>query len=263
MKTSKLWVLILGGLLVFGMACGQKEEPAATEPEAAAGAPSGSGTPFDPATGTATVSGKVLFEGTVPGAMQIRMNADPVCAGMHKEPVYAEEVIVKDGKLQNVFVWVKEGLEKYSFTPPAEPASLNQEGCHYTPHVSGLMVNQTLKIINSDPTLHNIHCWAEKNPQFNIGQPVKGMETEKSFAVPEVMIHFKCDVHKWMSSYMGVVPHPYFSVTGEDGSYTLKNLPPGDYLIEAWHEKFGTKSQKVTVGDNETKEADFSYTATS
>jgi hypothetical protein len=264
LKTSKLWVFVACSLLLVVLACGKKEEPAATDTAAGSGAaPSASATAFDPATGTATISGKVTFEGTAPKGAQIRMNADPVCTKLHPEPVYAEEVLVTDGKLQNVFVWVKEGLEKYTFTPPAEPGTLNQEGCHYMPHVSGLMVNQKLKIVNSDPTLHNIHCWAEQNPQFNVGQPIKGMETEKSFAVPEVMIHFKCDVHKWMSSYIGIVPHPYFGVTGQDGTYTLKNLPPGEYTIEAWHEKFGTKSQKITVGDKETKEADFSFAATS
>lgn len=123
------------------------------------------------------------------------------------------------------------------------------------------MINQKLKISNSDPTLHNIHCWAEKNPQFNIGQPVKGMVTEKSFASAEVMIPFRCDVHKWMSAYVGVVAHPYFQVTGKDGAYSLAKLPPGEYVIEAWHEKYGTKTQKVSVSDNETKEVSFSFTA--
>jgi hypothetical protein len=181
---------------------------------------------------------------------------------LHKEPVFAEEVLVENGSLQNVFVYVKEGLEKYSFTPPAEPATIDQKGCHYTPHVGGMMVNQKLLIINSDPTLHNIHCWAEKNPQFNVGQPVKDMKTEKTFTTPEVLIHFRCDVHKWMSSYLGVLPHPYYGVTGKDGAYSLKNLPPGEYVIEAWHEKYGTQTQKVTVADKESKEISFSFKAT-
>jgi hypothetical protein len=247
-------------LLVMVGACGKsKEEPA---PAAPAGGGSAAATPFDPATGTATVSGKIAFEGAAPPAAQIKMTADPVCLSLHKEPVTSEEVLVADGKLQNVFVYVKEGLEKYSFTPPAEPAKINQEGCHYMPHVGGMMVNQKLKIINSDSTLHNIHCWAEKNPQFNIGQPVKGMETEKTFTTPEILIHFKCDVHKWMSAYLGVLTHPYYSVTGKDGAFTLKNLPPGDYVIEAWHEKYGTQTQKVTVADKDSKEVAFTFKAT-
>ena len=258
MKTFKP-VLAACLLLVMAAACGgsKTEEPAAPAAPAAGGAAA-----FDPATGTATVSGKIAFEGTPPAAAQIKMNADPVCMSLHKEPVTSEEVLVADGKLQNVFVYVKEGLEKYTFTPPAEAATINQEGCHYMPHVGGMMVNQKLKIINSDSTLHNIHCWAEKNQQFNIGQPVKGMETEKSFANIEVMVHFKCDVHKWMSSYMGVLPHPYHSVSGRDGAFTLKHLPPGDYVIEAWHEKYGTQTQKVTVADKDSKEVNFTFKAT-
>jgi hypothetical protein len=246
-------------LLVMVVACAKKQEeetaPAGTAPAA------GGGTAFDPATGTATVTGKVAFEGAVPAAAQIKMNADPVCMSLHKEPVTSEEVLVADGKLQNVFVYVKEGLEKYSFTAPGDAATINQEGCHYLPHVGGMMVGQKLKIVNGDSTLHNIHCWAEKNPQFNIGQPVKGMETEKKFDTPEVMIHFKCDVHKWMSSYLGVLPHPYYGVSGKDGAFTLKNLPPGDYVIEAWHEKYGTQTQKVTVADKDSKEVNFTFKA--
>ena len=261
MKSSKLilWVACL--LLATGVACGKKEEAPTTSEAPAAGGGAGAATPFDPATGTATVGGKVTFQGTAPPQAQIKLNADPVCVSLHKEPVYAEEVVAENGNLQNVFVYVKEGLEKYSFTPPPEPATIDQKGCHYTPHVGGMMVNQKLKIVNSDPTLHNIHCWAEKNPQFNFAQPVQNLSNEKAFAIPEVMVHFRCDVHKWMSCYVGVLPHPYYSVTGKDGAFALKSLPPGEYVIEAWHEKYGAKTQKVTVGDKETKEISFSYAA--
>ncbi len=257
MNKTKLSVLA-GCLLVLAIACGKKEETATSETTApSTEAPA----VFDPATGTATISGKVAFEGTPPLQAEIKMNADAVCISMHKDPVHAEEVLVTGGNLENVFVYVKEGLEKYSFKAPATDASIDQQGCRYQPHVQGMMVGQKLKIINNDPTLHNIHCWAEKNAQFNIGQPIKGMETEKTFSTPEVMIHFKCDVHKWMSCYVGVLPHPYFAVTGKDGAFTLKNLPPGEYVIEAWQEKLGTQTQKVKVGDKEAKEVNFSYKA--
>lgn len=258
MKNCKT-ILAMCLLLALAAACGGKKEEEASAPAA----PAGGGSAFDPATGTASVSGKIALEGTPQPPAPIKMSADAVCMSLHKEPVYSEEVLASDGKLQNVFVYVKEGLEKYSFTTPAEAATINQEGCHYIPHVGGMMVNQKLKILNSDPTLHNIHCWAEKNPQFNIGQPVKGMTTEKeTFTTPEVMVRFKCDVHKWMASYVGVLPHPYFSVSGKDGAFTLKNLPAGDYVIEAWHEKYGTQTQKVTVADKDSKEVNFSFKAT-
>ncbi len=259
MKNSKIWVISTCVLLVLAVSCGRKEETATTTETPAGGGAAAA--PFDPATGTAALSGKITFEGEAPKNAQLKMDADPVCKRLHKEPVYAQEVLVENGNLQNVFVYVKEGLEKYTFTPPAEPATIDQHGCQYTPHVGGMMVSQKLQIINSDPTLHNIHCWAEKNPQFNIGQPVP-MKTEKTFANPEVLIHFKCDVHKWMSSYLGVLPHPYYSVTGKDGAFSLKNLPPGEYVIEAWHEKYGTQTQKITVADKDTKELSFTFKAT-
>lgn len=260
MKNSRNSVLALSLALALVAGCGRKEAPAPTAAETpAASTPAAAA--FDPATGTANVNGKVSFEGTAPKAAQIKMNADPKCVALHKEPVFSQEVITTGGNLENVFVYVKEGLEKYTFTPPAEPASIDQLGCQYKPHVGGIMVNQTLKIINSDDTLHNIHCWANVNPQFNTGQPVKGQVTEKKFTSVEVMVPFRCDVHKWMSSYLGVLPHPYYNVTGSDGTFSLKNLPPGAYVIEAWHEKYGTQTQKVTVSDKETKEANFSFKA--
>ena len=259
MKNSRISVLALSLALALVVGCGKKEEPAPTATETPAASTSAAA--FDPATGTANVNGKVSFEGAVPKAAQIRMNADPKCVALHKEPVFSQEVLAAGGNLQNVFVYVKEGLEKYTFTTPTEPATIDQLGCQYRPHVGGIMVNQTLKIINSDDTLHNIHCWANVNPQFNTGQPVKGQVTEKKFSNVEVMVPFRCDVHKWMSSYLGVLPHPYFGVTGSDGSFSLKNLPPGEYVLEAWHEKLGTQTQKVTLGDKDTKEANFSFKA--
>ncbi len=261
---TRTLVLAAGIVLALFASCGRKEEQA---PAGEAGAPPsgrapvGSGTLFNPATGTATVSGQVALEGTAPVMPEIKMSADPVCVSLHKEPVRSEEMVVTDGKLQNVFVYVKEGLEKYSFMPPPTPAELNQDGCRYSPHVGGIMVGQQLKIVNSDPTLHNVHCWAEKNSQFNLGQPLQGMVTTREFSHPEVMVHFKCDVHKWMSAYFGVLPHPYYAVTGKDGAFTIKNLPPGEYTIEAWQEKLGTETRKVTVGDNETMQVNFSFKA--
>jgi hypothetical protein len=256
-KSLKLWVIVASSLLILAAACAKKEEPStATEPAAT---PQPAANLFDPAKGTATVSGKVMFEGTAPPAAQIKLSSDPVCMSIHKNPVYSEDLQVDDGKLLNVFVYVKEGLEKYSFAPPGQPATLLQQGCRFEPHVGGVMVNQDLRIVNDDPTLHNVRCIAENNPQFNIGQPLRGAETVKRLAHPEVMIRFRCDVHKWMGSYFGVLPHPYYSVTGKDGSFALKNLPPGEYVIEAWHEKLGARTQRVVVGDKETKQISFVF----
>lgn len=254
---TKFWsIVFLTTLMASAVACAKNQQTSGEPSSAASSAPVN-----NPGSGTATIQGTVSFEGTPPAETPINMNSDPVCASLHKAPVYPEDVVVNGKNLENVFVYVKHGLEQYSFVPPAEPAVLNQEGCRYSPHVFGIMVNQKLRIVNSDPALHNVHCQTDKNSSFNFGQPLKGMETVRTFVTPEVMIHFKCDVHKWMSAYLGVLPHPYFGVTGNDGTFALQNLPPGEYVIEAWHEKLGTQSQTVKVGDKGKKEIRFSFKA--
>jgi hypothetical protein len=209
------------------------------------------------------VKGTVTVDGPVPANAQIKMNADPVCARQVDGPQMMETYVVgSDGKsLANVFVYVKDGLGNYVFDPPKEPATIDQKDCRYHPHVFGMMVGQPLEIINSDPTLHNIHAVAQNNREFNNGQPLKGMKTTHTFTAPEVMVPFKCDVHGWMNAYVGVLTHPYFAVTDTSGSFTLKSLPPGTYTIEAWHEKLGTMTQTVTVGEKETKEISFTFKA--
>ncbi len=256
MTGRRLFLVLACAILMPGLGCGQKEKSTISQEPAAPPADF-----FDPARGTANITGNVFFEGHVPALSQVKMNADPVCMSLHKEPVTSDDLLVTDKRLANAFIYVKEGLEKYTFAVPPEPVTLSQDGCRYVPHVGGIMVNQEMRIVNNDPTLHNVRCMAERNAQFNLGQPVKGMETVRRFTNPEVMVTFRCDVHKWMSSYFGVLQHPYYSVTGKDGTFMLKGLPPGDYVIEAWHEKLGTKSQKVTVGDGETKAIRFEFKA--
>ena len=245
---------IISAMFLFH-GCAAKEEPATPEKQPGPAASAA----FNPADGTAGVAGTAILAGAPPSRSELRMHADPVCVASQKGPVYSEEVLVEGGRLANVFVYVKEGLEKYTFVPPAEPAALTQEGCRYHPHVSGIMTNQTLRIVNNDPTMHNIHCWAALNTRFNIGQPVQGMEAVRTFPRPEVMIRFACDVHKWMTCYVGVVAHPYFAVTGRDGAFSLKGLPPGVYLIEAWHEKYGTKADRVVLHGEEIRSVQFTF----
>lgn len=257
LNRTELRLFLVIGLLAALPACVSKQGP---REDPGTGAKS-STLRFDPARGTASVSGKIAFDGPAPARTPLKLSADPACVAMHGEPLYSEEIVVNNARLQNVFVWVKQGLEKYSFETPAEPVTLTQQGCRYSPHVGGLMVNQKLRIVNSDPTLHNIHCMAENNSQFNLGQATEGMSATRSFATPEVMMRFKCDVHNWMTCYFGVVPHPYFSVSSGDGTYSLKGLPPGEYVIEAWHEKLGTRTEKVLLKDNEAKEANFTFAA--
>ncbi|MBI3306578.1 MAG: carboxypeptidase regulatory-like domain-containing protein [Candidatus Omnitrophica bacterium] len=210
---------------------------------------------------SATVSGKVNFSGTAPAPEQISMDADPTCAGLHPDPVYTEDVVVNaDQTLRNVFVYVKEGLEGKTFPTPTESIVMDQKGCHYTPHVYGIQVGQKLDIVNSDSTLHNVHGMPTQSKEFNMGMPIQGMKLSKSFDKPEVMVKFKCDVHPWMRAYAGVLTHPFYSVTGEAGTFEIKNLPAGTYTVEAWHEVYGTQTQKVTVDEAGAQTVDFSFT---
>ncbi|HEX6938335.1 MAG TPA: carboxypeptidase regulatory-like domain-containing protein, partial [Longimicrobiales bacterium] len=216
--------------------------------------------PVDPAT-AATITGRVVFEGTPPAMARIDMSEEATCAAKHPNGAFVEEVVVNDnGTLRNVFVYVKEGLGDRKFPTPAEPVVLDQSGCVYHPHVLGIQVGQTLTIRNSDGLLHNINARPSMNRPFNISQPTT-METSRTFATPEVMVPVACDVHGWMQAYIGVLEHPYFATTGADGTFRLAQLPPGDYVVEAWHERYGTQTVNVTVGASETKEIEFRFAA--
>ncbi len=204
------------------------------------------------------VIGKVMFEGTAPTPQPIKMDADPVCLLQHKGGASSEEVVVNsNGTLKNVFVYVKEGLQGQKFEAPKTPVVFDQKGCHYEPHVFGIQVNQPFEIHNDDETLHNVHALPKNSKEFNLGMPLKGMKLTKTFTSPEIMVKVKCEVHPWMSAWGGVVDHPFYAVTGDDGTFTLKDLPPGEYTIEAWHEKYGTQTATVKVPDS--TEASFTF----
>ncbi len=213
--------------------------------------------------GTATIKGKVAFEGEAPKRKKLKMESEPVCDEQHGGEAQKEDVIVNENKtLRNVIVFVEKGLEGKKFDPTATPVVLDQSGCMYKPHVIGVMLGQKLLVRNSDPVTHNIHGLPKMNSEFNFGQNQKGQENPIELTTAEVMIKVKCDVHPWMACYIGVFEHPFFSVTGEDGTYTLSGLPAGDYTIKAWHE--GSKTgwtQSVKVGDGESKDADFTVKA--
>ena len=208
-----------------------------------------------------SIKGKVDFKGTKPSTAKIKMNADPRCVKIHiGKEVSSEQVIINENNtLRYVFVYVKKGLEGKKFDTPKEKKTIDQRGCMYSPHIFGMMVNQPLEIMNSDPTLHNIHALPKSSPQFNIAQPKQGMKTTKSFSKPEVMVKIKCDVHSWMASYVGILEHPFYAVSDDKGNFEIKNLPAGDYEIEAWHEKYGSNSMKVSVGAADSKTADFAF----
>ena len=212
------------------------------------------------ATGSASIKGTVHLSGTAPAPEKVRMDADPTCQQQHASPVYTEDVVADaNGGLKNVFVYVKEGA-KGPFPVPTQPATISQQGCWYSPHVFGIQVNQPLEILNGDATLHNINAKPKSNTPFNIAQPVKGMKSTKKFSTPELGVTFKCNVHPWMHAFANVVDHPFYGVSGADGSFTISGLPAGTYVIEAWHEQYGTQTQTVSVGDGEAKALDFTFT---
>lgn len=207
---------------------------------------------------TAAITGTIHFEGQAPQPKPLQQDRE--CRALHDQQFFVQDVVVNDNStLKWVFVYVKSGLGDRKFPTPSQSVEFDQHGCRYDPHVFGIQAGQTLKILNSDPLLHNIHALPKDNRPFNFGMPKKGDVREQSFKVPEVMVKIKCDVHPWMGAYCGVLNHPYFSVSGDDGTFSIENLPPGQYVIEAWHETYGTMTQTITVGENETKVADFTY----
>ena len=222
-------------------------QTAATTPAAA---------PIDPAT-VATVNGTVKFDGVAPKPVKIDMSQDPACKGTNE----AEAVVVTDGDLANVFVYVKEGLGTRTFDVPTTPVVLDQSGCKYHPHVLGVMAGQTVQIKNDDMTTHNIHPTPKDNREWNESQPPSSPAIEKNFAREEIMLPVKCNQHPWMKMYINVVKSPFYAVTDKNGKYEIKGLPPGDYTIAFVHEKLGEQDQKVTVGPKDTKTVDQSFKA--
>jgi hypothetical protein len=200
----------------------------------------------------------VKFEGTAPKPSRIDMSADPNCAKAHPTPATTEDIVVGAGGLANVIIYVSDGLGGRTFETPQQPAVFEQRGCQYKPHVLALQTNQKLDVVNNDETTHNIHPSPNNNREWNRSQP-HGVPIEEAFPREEIAILVKCNVHPWMRGYIAVFKHPYFVVTDKNGSFDLKDLPPGTYTITAWQEKLGTLSQKITVGAGESKTLDFAF----
>jgi hypothetical protein len=238
--------------LVWAAACSQPQpERAAPPPDAKRVDSSRAG----------RLAGRVVIEGAVRENPPINADSDPYCARENKAGLLSETFAVEDGGLNNVFVYVKDGLGNYYFDTPPAAVTLDQKGCRYTPHVLGAQTGQPIEIVNSDATLHNVNAVANVNRGFNFGQPMQGLKNNATFTAPEVMVRLKCDVHGWMSAYIGVLPHPYFSVSTAGGRFELANVPAGTYVVEAWHEKLGTLTQNVTLGEKESKDLSFTFKA--
>jgi plastocyanin len=239
--------------LLFLAGCGGSKQPA---PEASASLPEAH---VDPAT-AGTISGKVIFTGEAPKMPEIDMSSNPNCERQYKGPQKAQVVVVNPNKtLRNTFIWIKDGLPREHWTPPSQPATLDQRGCVYEPHVLGIMEGQQLEILNEDPVNHNVHAESQVNPAWNESQAPRAEHKFKTFNSEEVLFPVTCSVHPWMRSYIGVSPHPFFAVTGDDGSFTLKGVPPGTYTVEAVHEKYGRKEGKLTLAPSGMASIDFTY----
>jgi plastocyanin len=238
--------------LLQTLACGGEPPPARTPPPDAKRVDTAK---------AGTLVGRVALDGPAPENAEIRMSGDPVCTRENKTTPRAETIVSDNGGLGNVFVYVKDGLGNYFFDTPSEPVKLDQKGCRYDPHVFGVRVGQNVEFINSDPTLHTVHALGNANAEFNFSQPIQTQKDTKFFSTPEVMVRFKCDIHTWMVAYAGVLDHPYFAVTAPGGSFEIKNVPAGSYTIEAWHEKLGTQTQKVTLADTDRQTITFTFKA--
>lgn len=215
-----------------------------------------------PSFGEGTITGTVKYDGRVPNLRPLKMDADPACAAKHSEPVQPELLVLGPGNaLANVFVSVKSGVPDKAYPAPSTPVVMDQHGCMYQPHVMGVMVGQKFLIKNSDGVLHNVHSLSKVNSPFNRAMPGTVTEAEYTFTKEEGMFKVKCDVHPWMGAFIGVLKHPFFSVTGKDGKFEIKGLPAGTYEIEAWHEfdKFPAQTATVTISGSETKTADFTF----
>ncbi|MGB0035143.1 MAG: carboxypeptidase regulatory-like domain-containing protein [Candidatus Acidiferrales bacterium] len=260
MKT-KLWNLALAAVLALTISgCGGGSKPSSET----ASQPAAPATPLatvDAAT-AGSITGSVTLDGTVPPAKAINMSAEPYCQKSHTSPVIPPEVVTGEkGALANVVIFVKDGLGNYTFETPKTAVVLDQKGCMYDPHVMALMAGQQLQVKNDDQTTHNIHPTPKDNRDWNQSQPPGAAPIEESFARAELAIPVKCNVHPWMKSYIFVFKNPYYAVTSKDGKFDLKGLPPGTYTITAWHEKFGTVDQTVTIGAKESKPVSFTFKA--
>lgn len=212
-----------------------------------------------------SISGSVRFDGPAPAIENVKVSTDKNCVqDAGPNPQSDAVLIAADGALKNSFVYVKDGLDPgYAFDTPTTPVLLDQKGCFYSPRVIGIRVGQPLQIINSDNTMHNVHALPVANTEFNRSQPVKGTKHTEVFTTPEVMVRFMCNVHNWMAAHVGVLPHPYFAVTDAAGKFEIRNLPPGTYTVEAWHEKFGRQTATVTVAEKQAQTAAFTFKAES
>ncbi len=257
-QMNRIRFLSVPGLLAFLTACSSptttpQQKPAPTT------APQPSYFKVDPAT-SGTISGRIRYIGKALPRKPVDMSEDPACVAAHHGKAYDESLVVNpNGTLANVFIYVKSGLEGKTFQVPSTPVVIDQRGCWFHPRVLGIQTGQELKVINSDPVTHNIHPLAQINREWNHSQGEGDPPLERKFLKPEVMIRVKCNIHSWMHAFIGVADNPYFAVTGADGTFEIKNLPPGNYTLAVWQETLGVQEAKVNVAPAAKVKTDFTF----
>ncbi len=240
----------IGAFLFILSACGEQQQKPARQP-----------TPLDLST-TGTISGQVLFQGPVPPQTVLQLGGWSECATQHPTGLpRAADILVNNGKLQSAVIYVQAGLGDRVFTIPTDPVVSDQKGCVFLPRIMVAQVDQPIRFVNSDPIAHNVHGRSTASQDWNFSLGVKGASRTLTLKKPETMIEITCDIHPWMKAYLGVFDHPYFAISAADGSFTLRNLPPGEYTIAAWHERFGTQSQQLSLSEKEQKSITFTFTA--
>ena len=245
MKRPLALALVLAGLVA---ACSKHGLP----PER------GPATPLDPAT-AGSIQGVVVFAGAAPPSTKLAIQGDPACSAAHPGSADAGDVLVRDGKVENAFVYVEKGLEGRVFERPKDAVVLDQQGCLFAPRIAGAQTGQPIEFVNSDPTLHNVHTQPQVSSGTNFGLAQRGARRAIHIDSAEVMVGVRCDVHPWMRAFVGVLDHPYFGITKADGAFRFEPLPAGAYTVTAWHERFGEREAKVTVEAGKTSDATFAY----
>ena len=257
------WMMmaVFGGALVGLTGCKPNEAVKQTEVVGDGAAAKTPSAPLDPAT-LGMVSGTVRFAGRAPQRVKIDMSQDPVCSMMGGDN-FAEQYVVKDGKLANVYVYVKSGPAAAMSAPAVAtaPVVLDQVGCKYVPHVIAVMHGGSVEFRNSDSTMHNIHTMPAEgvNAAVDVSQGPKGAPVVKMFTKPEMMLEVRCNNHPWMNAFINVAATPFFAVTDADGNFEIENMPAGTYVIGAMHEKMGEQDITVTVKPHETSNMDYIF----
>jgi plastocyanin len=249
-RARRLRPVALAGLLAILAACSNSESSTPAQTRAV--------TPVDLAT-AGSIRVVVSYTGTPPTPKLINMSGTPACAAAHPAAVSDQSLMVSGGRLANAVVYIKSGLGDRAFATPSDPVVIDQKGCLYDPHVVALMVGQPLRFRNSDQEAHNVHGHPKTVDAWNFLMSRPGSTRDVSFDKPEVGIAVACDVHPWMRAYVSVFDNPYFAVTPSDGTITLKAVPPGDYVVAAWHEALGTLVRPVRLAPSATADVEFTF----